>query len=323
MRPTLALLLAFAAAPAVAKDLLLSIPVACGEGESVACIIQQYPDADPTDGARDFTCGTLSYDGHKGTDFRLATLAQMEAGVTVLAAAPGTVTGTRDGMADIYASDADPETLQGRDCGNGLVINHGGGWETQYCHLKQGSLAVAKGDRVAKGTNLGQIGLSGRTDFPHLHISVRKNGEVVDPFNPDDLNSCGPVGDTLWEDPIAYQAGGILDIGLHTSVPEFDQIKTGLKDEATLPADSQALVLWGYFFGSQTGDVVKLDIQGPDGWRFDSENLLKRPQAQLFRAGGRKKPENGWPAGQYEGTVQLVRGGEVLDEARISTRIDG
>ena len=141
--------LAFLAGAASADEApRLGLPADCTLGQT--CFIQQYPDADPGPAAQDFMCEGLSYDGHKGTDFGLPSLAAMDAGVTVIAAAPGIVRGVRDEMADRLYSPQD-DTLSGRDCGNGAVIDHGGGWETQYCHLAQGSLTVASGDVVERG----------------------------------------------------------------------------------------------------------------------------------------------------------------------------
>ena len=306
----LALTLTAFAAPVAAKDPLLSLPIDCNLGKT--CFIQNYVDSDPSPAASDHTCGTLTYDGHKGTDIRVATLAEMEAGITVLAAAPGTVRATRDGMPDIPSNAPDAPDLDGKDCGNGLVISHGDGWETQYCHMRRGSLVVEKGQRVAKGTALGLVGLSGKTVFPHIHMSLRHNGEVVDPFAPDAKGTCGPSDSTLWQDDIAYQAGGLLDIGFAEGVPDFADIKAGLPDPATLNADAAGLVLWGYAFGTREGDTMEFNITGPNGWRHDQVVEFTRPQAQVFRASGRKQPQGGWPAGTYEGVVTFSRAGSVL-----------
>jgi len=62
--------------------------------------VQNYVDVDPGPDARDFTCGSLTYDGHAGTGIRLATRAEMTAGVAVVAAAAGRVIHSRDGMPD-------------------------------------------------------------------------------------------------------------------------------------------------------------------------------------------------------------------------------
>src|SRR5262249_35663984 len=47
----------------------LGLPIDCEVGRS--CVIQNYVDHDPSPNARDYQCGTLTYDGHNGTDFRL------------------------------------------------------------------------------------------------------------------------------------------------------------------------------------------------------------------------------------------------------------
>src|SRR3546814_19667128 len=95
----LVLLSAVIAGAARADDLRFGMPIDCTIGED--CYLQQYVDHDPGGGYRDYRCGPLSYDGHKGTDFRLKDVPIMERGVRVLAAAPGTVVATRDGLPDV------------------------------------------------------------------------------------------------------------------------------------------------------------------------------------------------------------------------------
>ena len=67
----------------------LSLPLDCAIGQD--CAILQYADLDPGPGALDRSCGSLSYDGHGGTDFYLLRLELLDAGVPVLAAADGKV----------------------------------------------------------------------------------------------------------------------------------------------------------------------------------------------------------------------------------------
>ena len=50
----------------------------------------------------------------------------MDAGVTVIAAAPGIVAGLRDGMEDRLFAPGMGADLAGRDCGNRVVVDHGG-----------------------------------------------------------------------------------------------------------------------------------------------------------------------------------------------------
>src|SRR5262245_17608090 len=164
----------------IAHAIELGRPIDCEIGRT--CFIQNYVDHDASPDVRDYRCGTLTYNGHNGTDFRLPTVAAQRSGVNVLAAADGQVLRTRDGMADISISAAGAPSVADRECGNGVVISHAEDWETQYCHLAQGSLRVKAGDRVVAGQPIGHVGLSGKTEFPHLHLTVRRGGKVVDPF---------------------------------------------------------------------------------------------------------------------------------------------
>src|SRR4051812_19383598 len=120
------------------QPLVLELPLNCRFGEN--CFVQQYFDHDPGPGGADFRCGPMSYDGHDGTDLRLPSLAEQQRGVEIIAAASGVVRGMRDGMDDISIRVAGFESVKGRECGNGVVLVHPGGWETQYCHMAKGSL---------------------------------------------------------------------------------------------------------------------------------------------------------------------------------------
>ncbi|WP_421703194.1 M23 family metallopeptidase [Aliiroseovarius sp.] len=317
--PLWACVLAAAASPAAARDPLLGLPIDCSLGED--CFIQNYVDADGGPGAADFTCGGLSYDGHKGTDFAVRSHAVAQAGVNIQAAAPGVVRAVRDGVADHWRDT--PMTFpDGQDCGNGLVIDHGGGWETQYCHLREGSLRVQKGQRVAMGAVLGQVGMSGRTEFPHLHLSIRKDGSVVDPFNTDGIISCGETGnDQLWQVPIDYEPGGLLQAGFAPGLPEFGPIKWGEAHAQTLPAQAPALVLWTHVFGARADDHIRLLIEGPGGVFSDKTVEIDAAKAQLFRASGRKLHADNHSPGLYTGTVILLRDGVEIDRMKTSTTL--
>ncbi len=296
---------------AAAEPFSLDFPVDCTLGET--CYIQQYVDHDPGPGARDFTCQGLSYDGHKGTDIALPTLAAMAQGVRVRAAAPGVVRARRDGVADRLHDGRD---LAGKDCGNGVAIRHADGWETQYCHMRQGTIAVTEGQEIAAGTVLGEIGLSGRTQFPHLHMTLRRNGTVIDPFAPENADSCGS-GATLWLDPPAYRPGGLLSLGFAAQVPDLAAVTEGSADD-TPPRRDTALVGYGHAFGARAGDVLRIVIDGPEGRVIAHDAPIEKPQATLFRAAGRKAQAGGWPAGDYRLTVTLRRGADPL-ETRATT----
>ncbi|NUY81818.1 M23 family metallopeptidase [Flavobacterium sp. MAH-1] len=65
--------------------------------------------------------------------------------------------------------------------GNHIVIRHGYGYETLYGHLSKYN--VRAGKRVKRGDLIGFVGSTGRSEAPHLHYEVHKNGEVVNPLN--------------------------------------------------------------------------------------------------------------------------------------------
>ena len=81
-------------------------------------------DIDPSPSAKDYKCGTLTYDKHNGTDFRLPSLEAQKAGVEVLASASGRVLRTRDGAPDGAFRKSAREAVRDVECGNGLVIEH-------------------------------------------------------------------------------------------------------------------------------------------------------------------------------------------------------
>ncbi|MFD2603043.1 MULTISPECIES: M23 family metallopeptidase [Flavobacterium] len=65
--------------------------------------------------------------------------------------------------------------------GNRVVIRHGFGYETLYGHMSR--FKAKAGQKVKRGDVIGYVGSTGRSEAPHLHYEVHKNGEVVNPLN--------------------------------------------------------------------------------------------------------------------------------------------
>lgn len=310
MRRAAALALCLAAAlPAAAEPPRLSMPVDCDYGRS--CVIEDYVDANPGLGQRDYTCGLKSRDDHRGTDFMLLSFAAMEAGVGVLAAAPGVVAATRDGMEDSPVTPESRASIKGRECGNAVRVDHAEGWQTLYCHMKRGSIAVRQGDRVEAGDRLGEVGLSGLTNAPHLHLGLLHDSSIVDPFNPADRDQCGPPGDTLWAMVLPYARSGLFTAGFATAMPDLAAVQSGAARRAEAHAE-EPLILYGHVFHAEAGDRLSFEAQGPQGEILRHEITLDAARAQLFRAFGRKAPPGGWPQGAYRGYIRLHRGETLL-----------
>lgn len=319
MRAALAALFSLAALPA-ASEPVLTLPVDCILGET--CHIQQYVDRDAGDGYRDYQCGNLAYDGHKGTDFSLPNLEAMKEGVNVIAAAPGVVRGVRDGVEDRFYTIDNADAVKGKECGNGLVVRHDNGWETQYCHLKKGSVRVRTGYKVKRGTVLGEIGLSGKTQFPHLHLSVRHKGKVVDPFSTGDVTACNEQAGTLWRAAPDYLPGGMIEAGFSDRVPEYDEIHAGTAKQTQMAPDAGAMVLYGFAYGGRKGDIIRIDIQGPQGFQASYDSVLEKNLARFFRAYGKRLKKTRWPSGNYDGIVTMIRDGEVISRTTAQASID-
>jgi hypothetical protein len=277
---------------------------------------------------KDYRCGARTYDKHDGIDFRIQSLRAQRAGVEVLAAAAGTVARIRDGVPDISIRAPGAPPVAGHECGNAIAITHGGGWETMYCHLAKGSLKVAVGEKVQAGQPVAKVGLSGLTEFPHLHLTVRHNGASVDPFAPGLAEgACEAQGgdNGLWTpqaaQDLAYRRGAILNVGF-VGAP----IAPAAVEDGALPAAGPAapfLVAYVRALNLEAGDVLELVIRGPDGVVVvaDQRAPLDHAKADFTMTLGKRRPPAGWKPGVYVATYSVVRGGLLAITRTFQTRL--
>ena len=311
-------------APTPADAPRLVFPIDCKVG--VSCEVQNYVDRDPGPEAKDYSCGSNTYDGHGGVDIRIPDLAAQGRGVNVLAAAAGRVARLRDGVADISVRAVAPAAVDGQECGNGIVIDHGGGWETQYCHLAKGSLKVKVGEVVASGQPIAQIGLSGNTEYPHLHLTVRSNGMTVEPFAPqlaEGACSSRAEGSGLWTaaaaKAMAYKPGAVLNVGFAAAPVTMEAIEAG--GIAPPTSRSPMLIAYARAINLRAGDVQELVIRGPDGAILaqGSQKPLDRAKAQYMSFVGKRG--DAWASGDYVATFTVRREGEAVISQEFKLRL--
>lgn len=204
-------------------------PLNCIPGTSCSSTIG-YPDIDGDGKA--FNCGPPGYMGHQGTDINTS-WSNMDAGISVYAAADGVVQWVFDGKFDRCPDPSQPDcqnppgtpapgsltgttvcTALGPYCGTGtgscywcfaggnvVVIRHDnvhGVFATRYDHLKKNSILVTSGQVVTKGQKIAELGSAGNSTGPHLHFEVWGSGfyQLADPW----AGPCGPNFDSpLWK----------------------------------------------------------------------------------------------------------------------------
>lgn len=63
--------------------------------------------------------------------------------------------------------------------GNYVILKHASGYQSLYAHLS--SILVKEGASVTQGAVIGLSGNTGQSTGPHLHFSIFKNGQALDP----------------------------------------------------------------------------------------------------------------------------------------------
>jgi hypothetical protein len=167
---------------------------------------------------------------------------------------------------------------------------------------------VREGQRVQAGDVLGRVGLSGDTQFPHVHLTVKHNGVPVDPFDSGDRADCDGT-DPLWDPPGEYRRSDVLGIGFADAPPAFPS-------DVPLPTPaSDALVGWVYAIGLHAGDVQSLRVLDPTGAVFaeTSRPPLEHAKATASLYAG-KRDRSGLAPGVWTVRYTVTHDGEtVLD----------
>jgi hypothetical protein len=99
-------------------------------------------------------------------------------GAKVFAPCTGTVVSTTDGVPDMPV----PETDRAHMLGNAVILRCGQA-DVVLAHLRPGSIKPAAGARIDAGALIGEVGNSGNSDEPHLHIHAQTPGSAHQPIS--------------------------------------------------------------------------------------------------------------------------------------------
>lgn len=303
-----------------ASAIELRLPAECELGKT--CFVQQYPDMAAGDAVVDPLCGSMTYDGHSGTDLRILSLKDMEAGFPVIAVGDGTVLRVRDQEQDhLVETEADRAGIAGRECGNGLVLQLQDDYEVQYCHLQKNSLTVRPGDTVRTGDRLGKIGASGLAQFPHVHITVTRHGDTLDPLTGRKLSDgCASTfrpGESLFAPEIVAKLDPTKPDILAIGVAGKPVVYEALVREGPPPvvsAKDTMFVTWAWFANLKKGSAIRFvlkDLNGDTLFEHIGEPLERNKAAYSAFAGKKRS----LPAGQYQVDVSVTLDGTIVRNA--------
>ncbi len=294
----------------------LATPIDCISGET--CFVQKYVDMDASKNNNDFKCGSLSTDGHQGTDIRLISYREMEAGVDVFAAAAGKVIDIRDKMPDVSSQLVTYEVVTNRGYGNRVAIKHDNGYITIYAHLKRNSLLVNIGDIVKSGQKLAQVGLSGLSEYPHLHFELRQGRKIIDPYSGRVAGyGCGKSGESYWNDAaiktLKHQPSFIINAGFSSIKLNRNAVEYQLY-ENKISKNSKNFLYNIYVAGINKGDEFNIKILSPDGITpiFNGNSNFDRGYVVRHLSGGKSNRTNPLPKGVYQGEFNLIRDGKII-----------
>ena len=65
--------------------------------------------------------------------------------------------------------------------GNYMIVTHANGYQTLYGHVS--AFKAKRGEKVVQGETIALVGNTGMSTGPHVHLSIYKNGKLVDPLS--------------------------------------------------------------------------------------------------------------------------------------------
>lgn len=313
--------------PLAAKAEPMAFPLICAAGQS--CFIIAYPDMGQ---GRDYTCGPATTIGDPFLRIGLPDVATITQGIFVVAADAGRVIDASDGVPDLVISSKKQLAKGTSNCGNGIVIDHGAGLTTAYCHLKRNSVKVAKGDIVEKGQVIGLAGQSGVALWPQLGFSIQKKGYTIDPITGGSpAEGCGFKARDVLALPDAfktYQPAAIVTLGFADTPQQAGPVAIGKALRlAQIHPSSPSITFWGMVLGLKTGDKIETRLRDPQGRSFHYQEIIMDTDKdrQLVNI-PRKRGYAYWREGLYSGELivtRTIKGRDYTVRRSVSVEIKG
>jgi murein DD-endopeptidase MepM/ murein hydrolase activator NlpD len=230
--------------------------------------ITNYLDQDNTSGLLDWNCGSVTYNGHKGTDicsWPYPFLKMDSNSVDVIAAAPGTILNKVDG-------NFDKNCVTNSSTPNYISILHADGSVAHYYHMKKNSLtSKSVGQSVATGEFLGIVGSSGNSTAPHLHFEVW-SGSSVSTLKDSYAGTCNSLNTTSWwANQKPYTEPLVIHASVNSSAPVMPACPTTETPNEDTCFSSGASANFVIFIRNETpGTTVNMRIVRPNGNTFSS-----------------------------------------------------
>jgi murein DD-endopeptidase MepM/ murein hydrolase activator NlpD len=214
-------------------------------------VINNYVDG-PGSGADDYTGGTRTYPGHAGVDIDISTFRNMDAGVSVMSVGAGQVTSLEETQPD--------RNMSCMGDWNHVTVRTPDGSTIMYGHLRRNSVIVNVGDTVQAGTVLAQVGSSGCSTQPHLHLEAyNPQGALIDPFK-----------QGLWQSPPSYNVPlQIMDLIVNDFFYGPEDSLLDPPPNATQVRAPHELSVGLSVGGGSVGDAPGIRVLRPDGSQFD------------------------------------------------------
>jgi len=231
--------------------------------------IGNYLDQDTTSpGIKDYNCGTVTYDGHKGTDictFPYPFYKMDNNQIEIIAAAPGTIINRVDG-------NFDKNCAMGNATANYVTIQHADGSCAMYWHMKINSVtAKTIGQTVVTGEYLGIVGSSGSSSGPHLHFEVL-SGITINTINDSYSGTCNTLNaNSWWAVQKPYTEPAIIEASVHPVVAVFPACPaTETPNEDSCFTAGGTAKFYIFVRNETAGLVESMRIVNPGGSTFSS-----------------------------------------------------